>query len=197
MRQLILPALLATACLPAVSLAQTAPQPASPGRSHHQHGTIRGVIRTSDGKPASFVSVGLPKLGKGANTAEDGSFQITGVEAGTHVLQVSLVGVQPQQQSVTVAAGQTTTADFVLTESAAQLKEVEVTGSNVINRPATASKSDIAPLDLPQSIGVVTSTVIADQQINRLGDALRNVSGVSLTQQRGPRLQHRYCGLGR
>jgi iron complex outermembrane receptor protein len=185
MRQLLLPALLATACLPAVSLAQTAPQPASPGRSHHQHGTIRGVIRTSDGKPASFVSVGLPKLGKGANTAEDGSFQITGVEAGTHVLQVSLVGVQPQQQSVTVAAGQTTTADFALTESAAQLKEVEVTGSNVINRPATASKSDIAPLDLPQSIGVVTSTVIADQQINRLGDALRNVSGVSLTQQRG------------
>ncbi|RZK30444.1 MAG: TonB-dependent siderophore receptor, partial [Hymenobacter sp.] len=177
MRQLLLPALLATAFLPAVSQAQAPTQPVAPGRSHHQHGTIRGVVRTSDGKPASFVSVGLPKLGKGANTAEDGSFQITGVEPGTHVLQVSVVGLQPQQQSVTVEAGQTTSADFALTESSAQLQEVVVKGTSVINRPATASKADIAPLDLPQSIGVVTSTVIADQQINRLGDALRNVSG--------------------
>ena len=188
MRPALLPALAAVALLPTVSQAQSAAQPASPispGRSHQHHGTIRGVIRTSDGKPASFVSVGIPKLGKGANTAEDGSFQITGVEPGTHVLQVSFVGRQPQQQTVTVEAGQTATADFALPESSAQLKEVVVTGSNIINRPATASKADIAPLDLPQSIGVVTSTVIADQQINRLGDALRNVSGVSLTQQRG------------
>ncbi|RZK24426.1 MAG: TonB-dependent siderophore receptor [Hymenobacter sp.] len=184
MRQLVLPILAAASLFPAATFAQSAPQPTSPGRSHHQHGTVRGVIRTSDGQPASFVSVGIPKLGKGANTAEDGSFTITGVEPGTHTLQVSLVGVQPQQQTVTVEAGQITSADFVLTESSAQLKEVTVTGSNVINRPATASKADIAPLDLPQSIGVVTSTVIADQQINRLGDALRNVSGVALTQVR-------------
>ena len=185
MRQLLLPALLAATLSPALSQAQAPAQPAAPGRSHQRHGTVRGVVRTSDGKPASFVSVGLPKLGKGANTAEDGSFQITGVEPGTHVLQVSFVGQKPQQQTITVEAGQTTNADFALVESSAELKEVEVTGSNVINRPATASKSDIAPLDLPQSIGVVTSTVIADQQVNRLGDALRNVSGVSLTQQRG------------
>ena len=185
MRQTLLPALVAAALFPAVSQAQTPAQPAATGRAHQQHGTVRGIIRTSDGKPASFVSVGIPKLGKGANTAEDGSFQITGVEPGTHVLQVSVVGLKPQQQTVTVEAGQTAQADFALTESAAQLKEVVVTGTSVINRPATASKADIAPLDLPQSIGVVTSTVIADQQINRLGDALRNVSGVSLTQQRG------------
>lgn len=185
MRQLVFPALLASSLLPSLVLAQTPTPAAALGRSHYHTGTIRGVVRTSDGQPASLVSVGLPKLAKGATTAEDGSFQIMGVEAGPHVLHVALVGVQPQQQTVTVQAGQTTNADFALTESSAQLKEVVVTGSNISNRPATASKSDIAPLDLPQSIGVVTSTVIADQQINRLGDALRNVSGVSLTQQRG------------
>ncbi len=185
MRQVLLPILLAASLSPVLAYGQAPAQPAAPGRSHQRHGIVRGVVRTSDGKPASFVSVGIPKLGKGANTAEDGSFQITGVEPGTHVLQVSFVGQKPQQQTVTVEAGQTTNADFALTESSAELKEVEVTGSNIINRPATASKSDIAPLDLPQSIGVVTSTVIADQQVNRLGDALRNVSGVSLTQQRG------------
>ncbi|MFD1875210.1 TonB-dependent siderophore receptor [Hymenobacter bucti] len=185
MRQLVLPVFLAATALPVIAQAQAPAAQAAPSHAQRHHGTIRGIIRTSDGKPAAFVSVGLPKLGKGTTTAEDGSFTITGVEAGTHVLQVALVGVPPQRQTVTLAAGETATADFALTESSAQLKEVEVKGSNVINRPATASKSDIAPLDLPQSIGVVTSTVIADQQINRLGDALRNVSGVSLTQQRG------------
>ncbi|RZK37316.1 MAG: TonB-dependent siderophore receptor, partial [Hymenobacter sp.] len=181
MRQVLLSTVAAASLLPVLAHAQTAVTPAATTRPHQRSGTIKGVVRTSDGKPAPFVSVGLPKLGKGATTAEDGSFTLTGVEPGVHTLQVSLVGTKPQQQTVTVETGQTTTADLALTESAAQLKEVEVTGSNIINRPATASKADIAPLDLPQSIGVVTSTVIADQQINRLGDALRNVSGVSLT----------------
>ncbi|AMJ68285.1 TonB-dependent receptor [Hymenobacter sp. PAMC 26628] len=165
--------------------AQLAPAGTPATRLHQRPGAIKGVIRTSDGQPAAFVSVGIPKLGKGANTAEDGSFQIIGVEPGPHVLQVSFVGLQPQQQTVAVEAGQVTRADFALSENAARLQEVVVTATSVINRRATASKSDLAPLDLPQSIGVVSSTVIADQQVNRLGDALRNVSGVSLTQQRG------------
>ena len=95
------------------------------------------------------------------------------------------VGFRPQQQTVTVVAGQTARADFALSESAADLSEVIVTGTSVINRPASASKADLAPLDQPQSLGVVSSQVIQDQQVNRLGDALRNVSGVALTQQRG------------
>lgn len=185
MRQLLLPALLATTVLPLLSQAQTATSEPTASRARRGAGTIRGVVRTSDGQPAPFVSVGIPALGKGTNTAEDGSFFITGLEPGTYTLQVSFVGLKQEQQAVTVVAGQAARANFALQESAAQLNEVEVTGTTTINRPATASKSDIAPLDLPQSIGVVTSTVIADQQINRLGDALRNVSGVSLTQQRG------------
>ena len=115
MRPALLPALVAAALLPDVSHSQAPAQPATTGRSHQHHGTIRGIIRTSDGKPASFVSVGIAKLGKGANTAEDGSFTITGVEPGTHELQVSFVGLQPQKQTVTVEAGQTAQADFALT----------------------------------------------------------------------------------
>lgn len=185
MRHFFLPFLLTSVVLPALSQTQGLPAPPTTSRTHQRTGTIRGVVRTSDGRPAAFVSVGISKLGKGANTAEDGSFTITGVEPGQQELQVSYVGLQPRRQTITVAAGQTARADFALSESAADLSEVIVTGTTTINRLASASKADIAPLDQPQSVGVVTSTVIADQQLNRLGDALRNVSGVSLTQQRG------------
>ena len=186
MRHLSTLLLLTSVALPAVGHAQVLASIASMPHSYERAGSIRGVIRTSDGQPAAFVSVGIAKLGRGANTAEDGSFLITGVEPGEYELQISYVGLQPQQQTVTVLAGRATKADFTLSESSAQLSEVVVTGGTAVsNRPATASKADIAPLDLPQSTGVVSSTVIADQQINRLGDALRNVSGVALTQQRG------------
>ncbi|AMR26913.1 TonB-dependent receptor [Hymenobacter psoromatis] len=185
MRRLFTFLLLTSAALPALSQAQELPILAAASRANQHTGSIRGTVRTSDGRPAAFVSVGIPKLGKGSNTAEDGSFTIAGLEPGAHELQVSFVGLQPQRQTISVAAGQTAKVDFTLSESAADLSEVIVTGTTTINRLASASKADIAPLDQPQSVGVVTSTVIADQQINRLGDALRNVSGVSLTQQRG------------
>ncbi len=185
MRRLSTFLLLAGTASPAFSQPQPTPAPAAAARSAQRTGTIRGVIRTSDGQPAALVSVGLPRLGRGTTTADDGSFSIAGVEPGAQVLQVSLVGLKQQQQTIRVEAGQTVRADFALTESAADLSEVIVTGTSVINRPASASKADLAPLDQPQSVGVVSSQVIQDQQVNRLGDALRNVSGVALTQQRG------------
>jgi len=66
-----------------------------------------------------------------------------------------------------------------------QLDEVLVTSDKTpIRKPVTLGKAGLAPLDNPQSTGIVSNTVIKDQQAMRLGDVLKNVSGVSLTQQR-------------
>ncbi|BAP45848.1 TonB-dependent siderophore receptor [Pseudomonas sp. StFLB209] len=45
-------------------------------------------------------------------------------------------------------------------------------------RTATASKTDTALRDIPQSVQVVPRQVIEDQQLDRLGDVLANVSSV-------------------
>ncbi|HEY9907588.1 MAG TPA: TonB-dependent siderophore receptor [Thermosynechococcaceae cyanobacterium] len=47
---------------------------------------------------------------------------------------------------------------------------------------ATATKTDTPLRDIPQSIQVVPRQVIQDQQVTRIGDAVRNVSGVTLLQ---------------
>src|SRR5438445_701791 len=66
-----------------------------------------------------------------------------------------------------------------------QLDEVIVTSEKTpIKKPVSFGKAGLAPLDNPQSTGIVSNTVIKDQQAMRLGDVLKNVSGVSLTQQR-------------
>lgn len=147
-----------------------------------QTGSISGIVKTSDGSPASFVNVGLKEVRKGTVTAEDGSYTLKNVAPGSYILRITFVGLQPQDQSVTVSPDRTTTANFSLIESASQLDEVEVTGSNKV---VSVGKAGLAPLDLPQMTGIVSNIVIENQQISRLGDAIRNVSGVALTQQRG------------
>lgn len=145
------------------------------------HGTITGIVKTSDGNPAAFVNVGLNDTRKGTISAEDGSFTLRTITPGTYTLRTTFVGLKEQEKTVTVKAGQTVTVDFLLDENTAQLSEVVVKGTN---RAVTAGKANIATLDMPQTTGVVSSVVIENQQISRLGDALKNVSGVSLTQQR-------------
>jgi iron complex outermembrane receptor protein len=148
-------------------------------------GTLKGVIRTPDGKPASYVTVAIKEANKGTVTDEKGHYEVKGLKEGTYLLRVSSVGLSLQEKSVSISEGQVHHEDFVLSENASQLNEVVVTGSNVINKPVSLGKANIRPLDLPQATAVVSSVVITDQQISRLGDALQNVSGVSLTQQRG------------
>ncbi|GAB4029505.1 TonB-dependent siderophore receptor [Spirosoma jeollabukense] len=154
----------------------------SPAIFAQTQGSIRGIVKTSDGNPAAFVNVSLKETRKGTVTTEEGTYQLKGINPGTYTLQITFVGLQTQEKTVSVQAGQATSVDFALAESASQLSEVEVTGTNQV---VTLGKAAIAPLDLPQMTGVVSSVVIANQQASRLGDVLKNVSGVSLTQQRG------------
>ncbi len=146
------------------------------------HGSISGVVKTSDGSPGSFVNISLKDTRKGTITAEDGTYQLHGISAGTYTLQATFVGLKSQEKTVKVIAGQTTSTDFSLTESASQLTEVDVTGAN---KAVALGKANLAPLDMPQMTGTVSNVVITSQQASRLGDVLKNVSGVSLTQQRG------------
>lgn len=145
-------------------------------------GSIRGVVKTSDGNPASFVNISLKEIRKSTVTTEDGSYQLRGIREGNYTIRITFVGLQSQDKAVAVKAGQATSVDITLAENTSQLTEVEVTGAN---RAVSVGKADIAPLNLPQSTGRVNSVVISNQQVSRLGDALKNVSGVSLTQQRG------------
>ncbi|QKJ30406.1 TonB-dependent receptor [Mucilaginibacter mali] len=150
-----------------------------------KNGSIRGRVQTSDGKPAVFVSVGIKNTNKGTTTDDNGNYVLTNIKPGTYTVKVSSVGLQAEEKDVTVSEGKPTILDFILRESASQLSEVSVTGSNRRNKPVLVGKSGLRPLDVPQAIQVIDSTVIADQQINRLADVMKNVNGIALGENRG------------
>ena len=142
-------------------------------------GSVRGRIRTSDGKPAPYVNITLKDSRKGTQTAEDGSFVLRHLSAGQHVVVATFVGLQPQEQTVNVSVGQVTELNVTLVETASQLSEVQVRGGRTDNqRPVSVGKVAIRPLDLPQAVAVVEREVLERQQTLRLSDVLMNTNGV-------------------
>lgn len=149
-------------------------------------GSIGGQVKTSDGKPAAYVSVGLKNTNKVTQTDETGSFKIKNVPSGNYVLKISAVGVKAQEKEISVSEGQVSTIDFSISESASQLNEVSVSGYKTPNqKPVNLGKIAIAPKDLPQAVQIVSAQVIKDQQVNTLGDVMKNINGVALGANRG------------
>lgn len=149
-------------------------------------GSIKGRVRTNDGKPAPYVSIVMVENNKKTISDENGNFSFINLKDGTYTLKTSFVGLEVQSQRITVREGETSTADFVLSENLAQLDEVSISGYKSPNqKPTTLGKIAIEPKDLPQSVQVIGTKVITDQQANRLGDVMKNVNGVAMGANRG------------
>src|SRR5476651_885843 len=150
------------------------------------NGKISGMVKTVDGQVAPYVNITLVGLNKATHTREDGTYILNNLKPGIYTLKVSFVGMKTEEKEITVQSSKTTIANFTLNESAAELSEVSIKANRkLINKPVSLDKSGLRPLDLPQSSGIVNAQMIADQQVNHLADAVKNVSGVSLTQTRG------------
>lgn len=147
-----------------------------------QNGKISGQILTSDGKPAEYVSIGLKGLKNGTVSDEKGNFTINKVKPGIYTVLASFVGVTTQEKDVEVLENQTAQINFTLAESSNQLEEVTILDQNQYkNNEVSSSLRLLTPiLETPQNIQVVTSKVLADQQIISMSDGLiRNVSGAT------------------
>ncbi|KAA9324997.1 TonB-dependent receptor [Adhaeribacter soli] len=151
-----------------------------------QTGTIQGRISTNEGQPAGYVNVYLKEIKKGTATVEDGTYTLKNVKPGAYTIIASFIGLQPLEKTIAVEAGKVTSLDLVLSENSEKLSEVQVTARRSQNeRPVSVGKIAIRPMDLPQSISVVGSEVIAQQQASKLSDVIKNVNGVALGTTRG------------
>lgn len=91
-------------------------------------------------------------------------------------------------------------------KNAIELKQIEVVGKAEsdtkpvkgynANRSRSATKTDTALKDTPQSVTVVTQDVIKDQSIQSISDAVRYVPGVTASQGEGNRDALNFRGAG-
>jgi TonB-linked SusC/RagA family outer membrane protein len=89
------------------------------------------VVAAQTQRPLVSAQVFVEGLRLGVLTDAQGRFTIPNVPPGTHNVRVETIGFAASTKSVTVAAGETATVDFSLTETAVALEELVVTGTAV------------------------------------------------------------------
>jgi len=149
-----------------------------------QTGGLRGKITSADGNPVEAVTVRLKGTRQGAMSTAEGTYEVKNVKAGEYTLQVSLIGLETKEQSISVQAGQVTDVPTImLNENTNQLQEVMVTaGRGKYTDPNLSSSLRLAApvIEIPQNIQLVTSKVLADQLVTSMSDGvIRNVSGAT------------------
>jgi TonB-dependent SusC/RagA subfamily outer membrane receptor len=111
-----------------------------PGLAWAQQGTITGrVTEAETGDPLPGATVQVPDVETGTAADAEGNYRITGVPVGEQTIEVSFVGYESAERTVTVPAGGTVRANFRLQLRTAELGEVVVTGLGQQKTKAEAS----------------------------------------------------------
>ena len=92
-----------------------------------------------------------------------------------------MASAQEHRSSTSIS---TSPFDTIKNKKGQILKEVIVTG-NKPQKPVSASRSGIKPMDLPQSVQVIGSEIIEQQQAIRLSEVIKNANGVYVGSARG------------
>jgi iron complex outermembrane receptor protein len=100
------------------------------------------------------------------------------------LLALSFISFATYSQDYTSADNTTTLNDTVKNKKGEILNEVIVTKTKE-PKPVTAVRSGLKPMDNPQSIQVIGSEVIEQQQAIRLSEVLKNANGVYVSSARG------------
>jgi iron complex outermembrane receptor protein len=160
--------------------------PATEVPEDKETGALQGRVITNDNQPAENVTVTLKELNRNTLTNQQGVYTIKHIKPGQYTLLITMAGLQPKEQVITVKAQSVTEMDFTLSENRKEMEEVVVTNRRSMNdQPVSIGKMAIDPMDLPQSLSIIGSGLIREQQALRLSDAIRNVNGVYITTTRG------------
>jgi iron complex outermembrane receptor protein len=145
--------------VPALALAQT--------------GRISGTISAEGATPIVAAQILVPALGLASRSSETGTFEITGVPAGTYDVKVYRMGYSPVSKSaVVVTGGQNSKVEFTMKAATMQLQEVVVSAARHAEKVTDAAAT--------------VTALNAEALDNRIGNtyslALRSAPGLDVTQ---------------
>src|SRR5687768_13944290 len=139
-------------------------------------GSITGrVVDSASAQPLGNATVAVEGTDRRALTRDDGTFTITLVPTGTHLVRARRIGYGTVGQSVTVSAGGTVNVQLALSAQAAALSEIVVTGYGTQRREAISGSVSTINAEAA-NVGVIAN---ASQMIQG------RVAGVNMTTNNG------------
>lgn len=132
-------------------------------------GTLRGTVTlAATGDPLHRATITVSRVGRVAETGEDGRYEITGLPVGVYSVLVHLQSLSDESKTVTITSGATATADFVLNLS--------------IQRQAmtvTASEREQSTFESFQTVTSLDAIDLALNTKSSLGELLEYQPGVA------------------
>ncbi len=138
-------------------------------------GSVAGRIVDEQGAGLANAQIYLLRPAVSALSRADGSYTLTRVPAGTHVVRVRLLGFRPDSASVTVAEGQQASQDFTLARDPLQLQEMVVTGTQTPRQNLAASVA----------VTTLTAEEVQQAQPRSTTEMLRYVPGFTRVESSG------------
>ncbi|RFZ81140.1 TonB-dependent receptor [Mucilaginibacter terrenus] len=144
--------------------------------------TISGTITDEKGEPLPGSTVLVEGTTISAATNLKGFYHLQ-VTSGNYSIRVTFTGYLPATRQITVVAGGTTKFNTSLTANSSSLQQVEITGrkQKTYKTKSTfiGNKTETDIKDLPQSVSYASKELMADQGAIRVGDVVKNFSGVN------------------
>lgn len=148
-----------------------------------QNGKITGKILSGNNEALSYASISIKSLKKNTSSDDKGNFEINNLAPGNYTVHFSAMGFSVQEKTVEVHENENLEVSIILQENINTLQTVEITGRKEKSYRNTKSfigaKTEIALKDLPQAVSYATKELIADQGSIRVGEVVKNFSGVS------------------
>jgi iron complex outermembrane recepter protein len=134
-----------------IALCSTSPSVRAQGTG--QSGSIGGRVLDERGTPVASAQVFIDRTTLGTLTRADGSYNITQVPEGTHLVRTRLIGFRPESASVAVSAGQRASHDFTIRQDPLQLQAIVVTGTSAptVNLKSSVAITTLSPQEIQQS----------------------------------------------
>lgn len=151
------------------------------GMIAQERGKLTGTITLSDNTPADNISIMLKSTSYNTVSNAQGNYEIKNVRPGSYTIRISGMGIATVEEAVTIAAGETVTKNFTLSETSQQLNEVVIEGSaNKFGRTQSdiVAKMPLKDIENPQVYNTITAELLKEQVITNLDDAYKNVPGL-------------------
>ncbi len=129
---------------------------------------ISGVVKDNAGVPITGANVLILGSSSGATSDFDGNFSFTTSLSGAQTIQISYLGYEKQEKSVTLN-GTAITLSFVLQEGGNSLDEIVL----------TASATFRSQKETPMSISSLKQKEITKLSANSQADILRSIPGIT------------------
>ena len=147
--------------------------------SAQQNAKLQGYVRDSQGNPLPGITISVENTKLTTSTNNKGYYRLQ-VSHGKLILHFNFVGFRQLVKTIEISGD--ADENVVLTESNSDLQQVEITGrkEKAYKTKATfIGKIENELKDIPQSVSYASKELIADQGLMRVGEVVKNFSGVN------------------